>query len=117
MPYGTWPEAVSADASIIFLSWSSKNISALKDFKKSCLDIPPKNKDSSILTPHSLNVLITLLSEGADLAVTNAVLIGHSLILKSLWILFSSTMKFLNGPAFKMLVAFFSLSMKASNPP
>ena len=45
--------------------------------------MPPKNSDSSILTPHSLNVFITLLSEGADLAVTSAVLIGHSLIAKS----------------------------------
>jgi len=52
-------------------------MSALKDFKKSFLGIPPKNKDSSILTPHSLNVLITLLSDGADRAVTRAVLIGQ----------------------------------------
>ena len=52
-------------------------MSALKDFKKSFFGIPPKNKDSSILTPHSLKVLITLLSDGADRAVTRAVLIGQ----------------------------------------
>ena len=52
-------------------------MSASKDSKNLVLAIPPRNRDSSILTPHFLKVLITLLSEGADLAVTNAVLIGH----------------------------------------
>ena len=31
--------------------------------------MPPKNNDSSIRTPQSLKVFITLLSDGADLAV------------------------------------------------
>ena len=51
--------------------------------KNLLLDIPPKNNDSSIRTPQSLKVFITLLSDGADLAVIKAVLIGHSLILNS----------------------------------
>ena len=103
-------------APIICFFWSSKKISASKDSRKLLFDIPPKNKDSSILTPHSLKVLITLLSDGADLAVTNAVLIGHSLILKSFCILFSSTKNDLNGPSFKTVSALTSFSINASKP-
>ena len=75
--------------------------------------MPPKNRDSSILTPHSLSVLMTLLSDGADLAVTRAVLIGQSLISKSFWISFSSTRKDLNGPSFNAVVAVTSFSINA----
>ena len=52
-------------------------MSASNDFKNSVLFIPPKKRDSSILTPHFLKVLITRLCDGADLAVTSAVLIGE----------------------------------------
>ena len=78
--------------------------------------MPPKNNDSSILTPHSRKVLITLLSDGADLAVTRAVLIGHSLISKSFWILLSSTKKDLKGPSLRKVSDLTSFSINASRP-
>ena len=40
--------------------------------------MPPKKSDSSILIFHSLRVFMTLSWEGADLAVTRAILTGHS---------------------------------------
>ena len=54
-------EGTFADASSIFCCWSSKKISASNDFKNSDLFMTPKKRDSSILTPHILRVLITRL--------------------------------------------------------
>ncbi len=56
------------------------------------------------------------MSEGADLAVTKAVLMGHWLISKSFCILFSSTKNDLKGPSFKTVFALTSFSINASNP-
>ena len=76
----TWPVGTSRQADLQFSIWSSKNISAPKFLRKLVLSIPPKKRDSSTLIFHSLRVLITLSWEGLDLAVTSAILIGHSFL-------------------------------------
>ena len=78
-------------------------MSAANCLKKTPLSRPPRKNDSSIRIPHSRIVWITLLCDGADLAVTRAVLIGLFSSGKVDWIFCSDTKKDLKGPAFSSI--------------